>query len=644
MPIDPGSVTPDAIPFEPLSQFLLPPPFSTLIALLVVVGLWTMGYGLAARLWSPSRQELLGKRVHWAFGFILVVAFLAASVQMLGLAGWGQRGVLAALGGAVALAGFVGLARGIPKGWRSVSAHWQRTTQWEQRVGWGACWLVLFGLLAITLGPPIGSDSMAYHLAEPARWFRDQAITQAPSHALFSRLMGLGEGLIWLGYAVGTDVLSALLQLSGLVVAWIAVDAMVRDERNRLLAALLVFSIPLFISFVPNQKPQMLPMAMIVLAMVSLVPRAFRDDVPGDDAPLDTASWAAIVVAVLCAVGQKYSFAISGGIVTLAALWRAWRVHQLQRLLTIGLLAFTVILLPLFGRNLSFYGDPLAPMLVQWLPDPAPDLTGFVNYLHTTRESYLGDARWLRFFIGHAIPLSFEYFAEILGIGLYAFLLTLAHLKEPRIKWLLIPAACGMLFFVGTGNITARYYTEFTLMAAAAAVSVPWTLAALWFQRLLAVQTLVVAGTLLSGAVLLFPGALTPSWREEVMLKYSFGYAENQALDHALPQQAVILPFMRVNYAYLPRDFVFFDGGFWIPDAEFPQRLRTVVTRYGVTHLMVDETSWKGLDLMHCMAPGTLREISSFRESLNPFHGERTVETKWLVALERHRPGCPLSE
>ncbi|MBF0587699.1 MAG: DUF1420 family protein [Magnetococcales bacterium] len=642
---------PDAMPFTPLSDTLLPPPFSSLIALLFVVGLWGVGHLLAGRLWHPAdRHNPVWNRSvdgrHWAFGFVIVTAALSALVQMVGLLGGGSHGLLATMGGLFVGVGVAATLFMLPAGGQALKRLWRENLHWEQRLGWGLCLLILIGLGAVTLGPPIGSDSMAYHLAEPARWLREEAITEAPPHAMFSRLMGLGEVLIWVGLALGSDVVSALLQLSGLLVAWIALDAMARDWNGRLLAALFVLSTPLIVSFVPNQKPQMLPMALMVLVLTTLAgDRNLRTPSSAErkSTALDSSTWGAMLIVLLFAIGQKHAFLISGGVVGFAVLVRGWQVGRLPLILTAGALVFMVILAPLYGRNLLFYGDPLAPLLSAWLSGATPDALGFAAYLHTFRESYLEGSPWLRFFVGHAVPLSPEFFVEILGVGLYASLWTLPHRTMPQVRWLLIPAGCGALLFVLTGNITARYYTEFHLMAGAAVVTIPWGRSVLLLRRLLTVQALVVAVIALSGAAMLFPGALRPAWRHQVMEKRSFGYAENLRLDRMLPLDAVILPYERVNYAFLPRRSVFFDGGFWIPDDLFVARLRESITRHGVTHMLVEEPVVKGVDFRLCMPLGSLQEITSYRAGLNPFHEVRTKRTLLLITLDPERPGCPLA-
>jgi hypothetical protein len=68
-------------------------------------------------------------------------------------------------------------------------------------------------------------------------------------------------------------------------------------------------------------------------------------------------------------------------------------------------------------------------------------------------------------------------------------------------------------------------------------------------------QLLAVALMAMFGGVTLFPGSLTPSLRDRVMSRASFGYAETRWLNQVLPPEAVVLTDLRSS-ALMPRAFL----------------------------------------------------------------------------------------
>jgi len=105
------------------------------------------------------------------------------------------------------------------------------------------------------------------------------------------------------------------------------------------------------------------------------------------------------------------------------------------------------------------------------------------------------------------------------------------------------------------GQMTSRFYLEPYLWIAAAVVTAPAFKANPVFFKLMLVQMAGVAAMAVLGAVILFPGALTPALRHKVMLKCAYQYGESKWLDAFLPQNAVILTDLR-SKALMPRKFV----------------------------------------------------------------------------------------
>ena len=136
----------------------------------------------------------------------------------------------------------------------------------------------MIGLFAAALGPAVDADSLEQHLAVPLDWLRHGGAYPRPDW-LTARYVGLGESLNMLGLAGGTDGLGAALQAAGLAVALIAVMAFAKGREDRLFAVVLVVACPIILPLITNQKPQLLPVAALTVALVIVVRNSSRHSI-----------------------------------------------------------------------------------------------------------------------------------------------------------------------------------------------------------------------------------------------------------------------------------------------------------------------------------------------------------------------------
>jgi len=190
-----------------------------------------------------------------------------------------------------------------------------------------------------------------------------------------------------------------------------------------------------------------------------------------------------------------------------------------------------------------------------------------------------------------AVPLDPTFLHDVLGIGLFGFLLALRERGPAR--QLLLAALAAFVLLTAMSPPTGRFFIEPYLWCAAAAAPVPWRrLKSLFFKALTAQAALVAGAAIYLGGVL-FPGALTPTQRDRVMTLMAQGYTEAKWLDATLPPDAVLLGEFR-SRALLPRPFVVGDRFvlvlgeiFFFPDvSNWKQHLTAFVKEERVTVLM----------------------------------------------------------
>jgi hypothetical protein len=103
--------------------------------------------------------------------------------------------------------------------------------------------------------------------------------------------------------------------------------------------------------------------------------------------------------------------------------------------------------------------------------------------------------------------------------------------------------------------LQARFFLEPYLWIVAAGAASAWTLSKRLLFKLLLGQLVVVALAAMFGAATLFPGSITSAWRDRVMSRASYGYAETRWLNQVLPPDAVVLSNIRSS-ALMPRPYL----------------------------------------------------------------------------------------
>jgi hypothetical protein len=555
-----------------LADVVLAPPLPALLSTLMTCGVAFLGWLLAQRLrrGRPTPLDVAG-------GFVVAATGVAVLVHALALAQLSTRTVLRPLGWALAAAG----AWAIAKHGRRVlvtaaTFASARVGSRGERLGALIGGVTTVGLALAALGPVTDIDSLHYHLCVPLDWLRHGGAYARPDW-FHSRLVGLAESLNLLGLGAGTDSFGAALQFGGYIAASIAVAALAKTRANQIVGWLVVASCPVVAFLVPNQKPQMLPSAGTVIALVLTVQRF-------DDFSLEDAFVAFVCAAF--ALSSKISFLLSAGFLVLLGLAAARRSGRLVPAVGVAVAALVVVWLPLLGRSYAFFGDPISPFLERFKPEPDPVVVGFSRYLRDMAgERTLVNLLLLPVAIlgtVHATAIT-----SVLGLGSLAFIPALA--TRGRHRMLLWAALAATLACLLLGQLTARFYLDPYLWAGAA-------LAAASEGRLkrLVVGGIYVQGALaaliaLYGAASLFPGALTAGRREAVLTRLAAGYPESKWLDRVLPADAVIVAAGGRYHLFSPRPFVVADPvDIHATPSDGEKQLTSLVRDHHLTHLVYD--------------------------------------------------------
>ncbi len=402
--------------------------------------------------------------------------------------------------------------------------------------------VILLGLFLSALGPPTDADSLDYHLGAPLEYLRNGFIS--PRYDWFHyRLSGSGEILNMIGLAAGTDSFGAVLQYSGLIIILFSLIQFVKTKENKLLFSLLILSSPVLLFLIPNQKPQFLPSAAIIIALIMVVQK--KNDLRMKD----------IVLAAGCifvAMASKYTYYISGAVIGIILIYY---ILKTRRKIISGILVliilYIILLFPMQYIRFKFYSDPFSPILAFIAVENGGPLDRFSTMLKSYRNSTF------IFPINLILPDTFGRISTVIGTGVVYIIYALN--KRGKENKLLIASAIliGILYFLNGARVS-RYYFEIYIWLALVAANINYTRIKKLFEYMLLAQATGMAIVALFGAYSLFPGALTTSLREEVLLKRADYYSVLKWVNKQLPEDSVILTTFRAGY-FSPRRFMNFD-------------------------------------------------------------------------------------
>jgi hypothetical protein len=537
------------------AEFLLAPPLPALIALAIALGVGGLANRFRNLCFSSGDGPLIG-----AACFIGTTAILCAALHALAFAGIPHLvAILRVVGGTL---GAFGLATALEFAPRTFAAARDllsalRSRSLAARLTFALIAVTLLAYLAAAVAPATDVDSLQYHLGVPLDWLVHGGAYRR-SDWPYVPLIGLGEMVNMLGLACGTDCLGAVFQFAGLVCVMVAIASVAADTSGRDFALLAIVGCPVMLFLIPAQKPELLPAAATTIALLLLIRR--------EDA-LDRST---IVLAFGCAtfaIGCKYSFILTGGVVLAIGFVAAWRASRTTFAIAAALGGLVLMPEPVWARNLLLYHDPIAPFLERLKAAPDPLMLYLASFISSGVKPRTFK-NWIMLpwsLIGATGRSSFRL---TLGLGTLAFAGALGY----RGARMMLAAALAAFFLIAAfSQLTPRFFLEPYLWCVAAAAASPPSSARCTLTVALGAQTALVAAMALVLAQTVFPGALTPSTRNRVMTTVAYGYSEGRFLDAHLPRNAVVLAAL-FQRSQLRAPFVVFD---WDDFDAMPAATRT---------------------------------------------------------------------
>jgi hypothetical protein len=305
------------------------------------------------------------------------------------------------------------------------------------------------------------------------------------------------------------------------------------------------------------------------------------------------------------------------------------------------LIAIVILLPPVALKSIAFETS-LIDSLISPLPGNLPGTRTMVNF-----SQFNGDTASLWFFpLSILMPSHIGGYGVVLGMGWLLF----AGIRPGNCYSLWIGVAASIIIIIANILLAppaARMYMEpyFWLMLV---LVMQEKQLPKWFIKVFSWPVLGQSGLAVLacwfGALTLFPGALSPSWRSAIMDRSANGYQIMQWADKELPENAVLLSEHR-SMALVPRKAL---SDEWVqfvnmkaPETEY---YLNIIRTNQVSHILIIGSINYDRDLAGCYGTVVAGPGVGHLATRNPFNRGEDYEA-WILEFESERlPECAQSD
>ncbi|MCW7471380.1 DUF1420 family protein [Leptospira kanakyensis] len=544
-----------------LDNYLLDPPFSALVAIILLLGLESFGRFSQRFLWEEYYIENRWLRYqNTVFGLLL----LSIIIYPIALFGIYLNYVLYSIGTLLIILGLIRFGQKIYLIQFSEFTRILKKTNILEIVI--LIFLLFYALVA--LGPVTNADSLHYHIgiAIETLNFGHFPICQEWFHC---RLAGSGEVLNALGLAFGSEQFGSLLQFASLVSIYGLVrfyKSPTNDKLGRFFG-LVILTSPVLLFLVPSSKPQLYPIGMTSLAFVFILEmedsrnKKVRDLLFGISISL-----------LMISFTVKFSFILSllilGGWIFFAHL----KNKIITKTIYISATAFLLILFPLFVWKILIYSGSIFEIIFSPLPGVFYGKEKFLGFLRSYSDSSFA---WP---ISLLLPNSLGGISTILGVGILLPIITKKEfILRNQLKYFVIFSfiIIALLF----GQSSSRFFLEpFIWLIILTKISIKQEYQLINSNTFLALKMLVfmqaglVLVSLMVGIYALTPGSFSLSLRERVMSKTANGYHLFSQIKDRLPRDSKVVSSSLATKSLSPYRSVAFDWNSYVSDDESQMR------------------------------------------------------------------------
>jgi len=349
-----------------------------------------------------------------------------------------------------------------------------------------------------------------------------------------------------------------------------------------------------------------------------------------------------VCLLVMVATQAKFNYILGGGLVGIMAFVVMTKQGYFKPALLLGLLTVIVVLIPPIALKSIAFDTSLIDAFISPLPGDLPGTKTMLSF-----SQFNGDTGSLwPFPISILIPYHIGAYGLVLGIGWLLFV----GLRPGHYFVLWVGVAVSIIIIIANVSLAppaARMYMEpyfwLLLVLAMQEKQLSKRFVKVFRWPVLGQGVLAVLASWI-GAVTLFPGALSPSWRSEVMDRSANGYEIMQWADKVLPENAVLLSEHR-SMALAPRKTLSVE---WVKfvDMQAPETeyYLNIMKDSHVSHILVIAPINYNRALAGCYGAVVAGPGMGHLATRNPFNQGGSYEA-WILEFESERlPKCAQSD
>lgn len=396
--------------------------------------------------------------------------------------------------------------------------------------------LIFYFILSIT--PVTDADSLHYHIGVPLNILREGGLNVAPDWTM-ERYIGLGEYFNLIGLSIGTDNIGACLNYFSFLILLYVAYINNKDNKSNILLFYLILSSPLFIFQIPNQKPQLYGVCAIIIPMIALLKLK----------KLSLSSAIVLLGSIFFAISLKYQYYLSAGICIIMFLYLNKDNFLRNIICCCGI--YTLLLLPLHLFKIELYGNPIAPMMSDYITQNRVDNLAWWGFNNWYKDSTDGHGMPLGLFI----PNRLGNVSQIIGFGIIG----LFYVKNIGIiskKYFVGSIILFLAILFWGQNVSRSFLEPLLLLYFGMAITIDYNSKYIkYFKYIILIQLISITISTLVGVYTLGPGIISEKYRNIVLNKTAAEYSAWNWVNKLLPDDSCIITDFRSG-AVIPRRFV----------------------------------------------------------------------------------------
>ena len=391
--------------------------------------------------------------------------------------------------------------------------------------------LILTLYLLLTSSPETSADTLDYHIGTALNILRFDSYIFLPEW-FTSIQSGIGEILIALGYSAGSEQYGSLIQFSSLLSISGIIFKICENKKffnSKYIANLIVISCPVLLFLTSGSKPQLFFSALLFVALSIIL---------SDDKKNKLFSYFIICLLVFISIAGKFSFNLSGFLIWAFATFKFLSIKDSLKLFLLTILCFLFILFPFVYLKWSNLGGNF----ISYFFTPFPlHLPGYENFLEHIRSPTYVKFPYFLFY-----NTSLSRISETLAFSsiLLVFLIYNLNFKNILKNNLIYLVLIIFLYFLISNlyaSPNARYYFDVILWSVLGIKYFYKNIENNFLKLILLIQPIIITCILLFSVLNFFPGSLSVDYYHKVKNKFAFQYSGLSWVNENIPDNTSII-------------------------------------------------------------------------------------------------------